>query len=113
MMIRLALIPFFMLVAACAEKPQACRGLVSVDAVNASRPVIEAFRSHLASKAPTTDTGKFLADYRNYDLAITMSDSQFEYEFLPRAGGHSFKGGGAFYTVDRASGKIEDERFMK
>lgn len=97
----------------CIRQPLACRGLVSAESVAASPPVIAAFRAHLADKSPTTDSGKYLSDYRNYDLAITTSESQFEYEFVPRDNGRGFKGGGAVYSVSRETGKIEDLHFLK
>lgn len=104
---------FSALTVACGRKAEECRGLVSADAVAASGPVNEAFRDHLAGEDTTTKLGKFLADYRNYDLAITTSESQFEYEFIPHSGGMNFKGGGASYKLNRESGKIEEVHYTK
>lgn len=104
---------FFFLVAGCAQKPEACTGQVTAESVAASVPVVEAFRAHLDGGPSTTDIGRYLSDFRNYDLAITTSDSEFEYEFIPRNQGHGFKGGGAYYTVSRKTGRIETARFEK
>jgi hypothetical protein len=52
-------------------------------------------------------------DYRHYALSITTTESQYVFEFIPRDEGRGFKGGGARYKVDRASGKIDEEMFMK
>jgi len=98
----------------CARKPERpCNGTVSAEAVAAAVPVIDAFRSHLAKMPVTNDIDSFLSDYRHYALSITTTESQYVFEFIPRDEGRGFKGGGARYKVDRASGKIDSELFMK
>ncbi len=95
------------------ESERPCNGTVSAEAVAAGMPVIDAFRAHLARGPSTDDIGKFLADYRHYALSITSTDSQFVFEFVPRDEGRGFKGGGARYKVDRATGRIEETLYMK
>lgn len=99
-------------IAACSKDSPPCKGLASAEAVAASVPVIDAFREHLENTPNVPDSVKYLADYRHYDLAITSTDSFFEYEFLPR-GESNLKGGGAFYRVSRDTGKIYDVEYMK
>lgn len=98
--------------AACSTDSPPCKGLASAEAVGASAPVIDAFRKHLENAPSVPDSVKYLHDYRNYDLAITSTDLFFEYEFLPR-GESNLKGGGAFYRVNRNTGKIYDVEYMK
>jgi hypothetical protein len=99
--------------AGCSDRPQACKGLVSAEAMAAWMPVLNAFRAHLAGQTSTTDGGRFLADYRHYDVAVTMSETEFEYEFRPSGAPRTLKGGGAYYRVDRGTGKIEEQKFEK
>jgi len=54
-----------------------------------------------------------MANFNNYDLAITSSSDEFDYEFVLRDRGHGYKGGGAYYRVKRETGTIEEERFEK
>ena len=110
---RTILIAFTVLsVAACSADSPPCKGIASAEAVAASVPVIAAFRNHLESAPTSSDGGRYLADYRHYDMAITSTETFFEYEFLPQ-GGSALKGGGAFYRVSRDSGKIFDVKYMK
>jgi hypothetical protein len=98
----------------CSRKPERpCNGTVSAEAVAAAVPVIDAFRAHLSKMPVTNDIDRFLSDYRHYALSITTTESQYVFEFVPRDEGRGFKGGGACYKVDRASGKIDEEMFMK
>lgn len=102
-----------LMVGGCSGSPQACNGLVSAEAMRASAPVLDAFRVHLASLTPGTGDGRFLDDYRHYDVAVTMSETEFEYEFRPSGAPRTLKGGGAYYRVDRATGKIKEQKFEK
>lgn len=105
-----ALLP---LAAGCSTKPQVCRGIASAEAVAAAAPVVAAFHRHLGSRSPNTEAGRYMANFNNYDLAITSSSDEFDYEFVLRDRGHGYKGGGAYYRVKRETGTIEEERFEK
>ncbi|UPG88174.1 hypothetical protein L2Y96_12165 [Luteibacter aegosomaticola] len=87
--------------------------MATAEGVEGAAPAIAAFKDHLKTYSSGSDLDVFFGDFRHYDLAITTSDSTFEYEFIPRSEGKGYKGGGARYVVSRDTGHIVRTEYMK
>lgn len=99
--------------AGCADRAQTCRGMATADSVEGAGPAIAAFKDHLKEYSSGSELDVFFGDFHHYDLAITTSESTFEYEFIPRSDRKGYKGGGARYVVSRDTRQIVRTEYMK
>ena len=109
----ITLAALFLVLAGCADKIQSCRGVASADSVEAAAPAITAFEDHLSKYSSRSELDQYFGDFRHYDLAITTSESAYDYDFIPQNNGKGYKGGGAHYSVSRETGKIIRTEYMK